>query len=104
MDLEVNIKEEPVCTEETSTTLCDNYKIIPEEVHLKEEPKLEVAVPRETQPSCDIKNEISVDEHTVDQLVACFKEEDKWKNNIKILPGIFLLFQGLIFCSWMTMF
>ncbi|XP_068085583.1 uncharacterized protein [Anabrus simplex] len=98
------IKEEPICFEETSNTSCDNYKIISEEMHLKEEPKSELAVPRETQPSSDIKNEITVDEHKVDQLVTCFKEEDKWKNNIKNLPGIFLIFQGVIISSWMTMF
>ncbi|XP_068085596.1 uncharacterized protein [Anabrus simplex] len=77
MDLEVKIKEEPICYEETSNTPCDNYKIMSEEMHLKEEPKSELAVPKETQPSSDIKNEISVDEHTVGQLVASFKEEDE---------------------------
>ncbi|XP_068085536.1 uncharacterized protein [Anabrus simplex] len=82
MDLEVKVKEEPICFEETSNTSCDNHKIISEEVHLKEEPKSELAVPRETQPSSDIKNEITVDEHTVGQLVACVKEEDTY-----IIPG-----------------
>ncbi|XP_067010671.2 uncharacterized protein [Anabrus simplex] len=106
MDLEVKIKEEPICSEETSNTSCDNYKIIFEEVHLKEEPKSQLAVPGETQPSSNIKNEITVDEHTVGQLVACFKEEDncRWKNDIENLPGIFLIFQDLIISSWMTMF
>ncbi|XP_068086195.1 uncharacterized protein [Anabrus simplex] len=46
-------------------------------MHLKEEPKLELAEPREKQPSTNIKDEICVDEHTVGQLVACFKEEDR---------------------------
>ncbi|XP_068085455.1 uncharacterized protein [Anabrus simplex] len=104
MDFEVKIKEEPICFEETSNTSCDNYNFISEEMHLKGEPKSELAVPRETQPSSNIKNEISVDEHTVGQLVACFKEEDKWKNNFKNLPGIFLIFQGLLISRWMTMF
>ncbi|XP_068085440.1 zinc finger protein 436-like [Anabrus simplex] len=80
MDLEVEIKEEPIYFDETSNTSCDNYKIISEEMLLKEEPKSELAVQRETQPSCDIKNDISVDEHTVDQLVTCFKGEDKFGN------------------------
>ncbi|XP_068085442.1 uncharacterized protein [Anabrus simplex] len=80
MDLEVKIKEEPICLEETSNTSCDNYKLISEEMHLKEEPKSELAVPRETQPSSNIKNEVTVDEHTVGQLVACFKEEDNYGN------------------------
>ncbi|XP_068085585.1 uncharacterized protein [Anabrus simplex] len=79
MDLEVKVKEEPICFEETSNTSCDNYKIISQEMHLKEEPKSDLAVPRETQPSSDVKNEISVDEHPVRQLVACFKEEDKMR-------------------------
>ncbi|XP_068085554.1 gastrula zinc finger protein XlCGF7.1-like [Anabrus simplex] len=86
MDLEVKIKEEPLSFEETSNTSCDNYKIISEEMHLKEEPKSELAVPRETQPSSDIKNEITVDEHTVNQLVACVKEEDKFEN-VALLTG-----------------
>ncbi|XP_068086085.1 uncharacterized protein [Anabrus simplex] len=77
MDLDVKIKEEPVCFEETSTNSCDNYKITSEEIHFKEEPRLELAKPSETQPSMDIKDEICVDEGTVGQLVACFKEEDK---------------------------
>ncbi|XP_068085467.1 uncharacterized protein [Anabrus simplex] len=77
MDLEVKIKEEPACFEETSNTSCDNYKIISGEMHLKEEPRSELAVPRETQPSSNVKNEITVDEHPVGQLVACVKEEDK---------------------------
>ncbi|XP_067010648.2 uncharacterized protein [Anabrus simplex] len=76
MDIEVKIKEEPICFEETSNTSCDIYKIISEEMQLKEQPKSELAVPRETQPTSNIKNEISVDDHAVGQLVACFKEED----------------------------
>ncbi|XP_068085445.1 uncharacterized protein [Anabrus simplex] len=86
MDMEIKIKEEPICFEETSNTSCDNYKIISEEMRLKEEPKSEMAVPRETQPSSDIKNELSVDEHTVDQLVTCFKEEDKF-GNVPLITG-----------------
>ncbi|XP_068085463.1 uncharacterized protein [Anabrus simplex] len=85
MDMEVKIKEEPICFEETSNTSCDNYKIISEEMCLKEEPKSELAVPRETQPSSDIKNEITVDEHTVGQLVACFKEEKF--GNVPLITG-----------------
>ncbi|XP_068085580.1 zinc finger protein 480-like [Anabrus simplex] len=87
MDLEVKIKEETICFGETSNTSCDNYKIISEEMHLREEPKSALAVPRETQPSSDIKNEISVDEHTVGQLVACFKEEDKFGNVALLKEG-----------------
>ncbi|XP_068086126.1 uncharacterized protein [Anabrus simplex] len=84
MDFEVKIKEEPVSFEETSNSSCDNYNIISEEMHLKEEPKSELAEARETQvntfePSTNIKDEICVDEHTVGQLVACFKEEDSLK-------------------------
>ncbi|XP_068085443.1 uncharacterized protein [Anabrus simplex] len=87
MDLEVKIKEEPICFEETPNTSCDNYKIISEEMHLKEEPKSELAVPRETQPSSNVKNEITVDEHTVGQLVACVKEEDKFENVALLTRG-----------------
>ncbi|XP_068085461.1 uncharacterized protein [Anabrus simplex] len=87
MDLEIKVKEEPIFFEETSITSCDNYKIISEEMHLKEEPKSELAVPRETQPSSDIKNEVTVDEHTVGQLVACFKEEDKFVNGALLNGG-----------------
>ncbi|XP_068085477.1 uncharacterized protein [Anabrus simplex] len=86
MDLEVKIKEEPICLEETSNTSCDNYKIIFEEMHLKEEPKSELAVAGETQPTINIKNEVTVDEPPERQLVACFKEEDKF-GNVALLTG-----------------
>ncbi|XP_068086124.1 uncharacterized protein [Anabrus simplex] len=92
MDFEVKIKEEPVSFEETSNSSCDNYNIISEEMHLKEEPKSELAEARETQvntfePSTNIKDEICVDEHTVGQLVACFKEEDRF-GNVALFTGV----------------
>ncbi|XP_068086123.1 zinc finger protein 782-like [Anabrus simplex] len=91
MDLEVKIKEEPVCFEETSNTSFDSYKITAEEMHLKEEPKSELAEPRGTQvnafeASTDIKDEICVEEDTVGQLVTCFKEEDELEN-VALLTG-----------------
>ncbi|XP_068086252.1 uncharacterized protein [Anabrus simplex] len=79
MESEVMIKQEPICFKETSNTSCDNYKIISEEMHLKEEPKSELAEPRETQPSTDIKDEICIDEQTVGQSVDGFKEDDKFE-------------------------
>ncbi|XP_067013289.2 zinc finger protein 22 [Anabrus simplex] len=87
MDLEVSIKEEPICFEETLNTSCDNYKIMSEEVHLKADPKSELAEPRETQPSTDIKDEICIDEGPVGQLVACFKEEDKFAQTALLTGG-----------------
>ncbi|XP_067013308.2 uncharacterized protein [Anabrus simplex] len=86
MEQKVEIKEEPVWLEGTVGTSLENYKITSEEMHLKEEPKSELAEPRETQvnafeASTDIKDEICVDEHTVGQLVTCFKEEDKFHGN-----------------------
>ncbi|XP_068086253.1 zinc finger protein 771-like [Anabrus simplex] len=77
MDQKIEIKKEPVWLEDTAGAYFDNYKITSEEMHLKEEPKSELAEPGETQASIDIKDEICMDEHAVGQLVACFKEEDK---------------------------
>ncbi|XP_067004352.2 zinc finger protein 239-like [Anabrus simplex] len=82
MDLNVKIKEEPICCEETSNASCDNYKVTSEEMHLKEEPKSELGEPRETQLTTGIKDEICVDEHIVCPLVASFKEEDKRESTL----------------------
>ncbi|XP_068082878.1 uncharacterized protein [Anabrus simplex] len=55
----------------------DNYELTSDEMHLKEGTKPVLAEPGQTQPSTDFKEEISIDEPTVGQLVACLKEEDK---------------------------
>ncbi|XP_068085652.1 zinc finger protein 570-like [Anabrus simplex] len=49
-------------------------------VKIKEDPHAAIAELSLQEPSSDIKKEISVDEHAVGQLVACFKEEDKLKS------------------------
>ncbi|XP_068083982.1 zinc finger protein 792 [Anabrus simplex] len=81
MDQKIGIKEEPVWFEGTASASFDNYKITSDGMDFKGEPKSELAEPRETQPSTDIKDEISVDEHTIGQSVECFKEEDNLENH-----------------------
>ncbi|XP_067013089.2 uncharacterized protein [Anabrus simplex] len=74
MELEVKIKEEPICFEETSnSSCCEKGK----KIDVKEEPVQLEGIASTSFPSTNIKDEICVDEHSVGQLVACFKEEDK---------------------------
>ncbi|XP_067004813.1 uncharacterized protein [Anabrus simplex] len=51
MDQKVNIKEEQVWLEEIAST---------------------------SFPSADVKDELIIEEPTLDQLLPCFKEEEKW--------------------------
>ncbi|XP_067013224.2 uncharacterized protein [Anabrus simplex] len=83
MDLEVKIKEEPICFEETSNTLCCEMG---KKIEIKEEPVRLEGTESTSFPSTDVKDEICVDEQTVRQLVACFKEEDKY-GNVALLTG-----------------
>ncbi|XP_067000133.2 uncharacterized protein [Anabrus simplex] len=89
MDLEVVVKKELVWLEETANTSHDslvntaaeNGNIIKVESLTSLTPKEEndAVDPRtdddRTVPSADYKNEIFVNEHSVDQLASCFKEE-----------------------------
>ncbi|XP_068084094.1 gastrula zinc finger protein XlCGF17.1-like [Anabrus simplex] len=72
MDQEIEVKEEPVWLEGTSF---DNCVLTLDEMHLKEETKSELPDPGQTQPTTDVKEEISVDEPTVGEVVVCVKEE-----------------------------
>ncbi|XP_067013550.1 uncharacterized protein [Anabrus simplex] len=76
MDLD-KIKEEPVCFEETSNKSCCEMD---QKIEIKEEPLWHEGMASTSLRSTNIKNEICVDEHTVGQLVASFKEEDKFGN------------------------
>ncbi|XP_067004902.2 uncharacterized protein [Anabrus simplex] len=75
MDSEVEIKEEPVWHEETGNPSCENFELESSLTCLKEEIKPELTEPGPTQPAAIIKDEIIVEEQTVDQLVPCFKKE-----------------------------
>ncbi|XP_068086102.1 uncharacterized protein [Anabrus simplex] len=79
MDSEVKIKEELIGFEETSNTSCCEMG---KKIEIKEEPVRLEGTASTSFPSTDIKDEICVDEQTVGQLVACFKEEDKSLQNI----------------------
>ncbi|XP_067000106.2 oocyte zinc finger protein XlCOF6.1 [Anabrus simplex] len=87
MDHKIGIKDEPVWFEGTAGSSFDNYELTTEETPLKEETKSELAEPGQTQPCAGIKDEICVDEHTVGQLVPCFKEEDNFVNAALLTSG-----------------
>ncbi|XP_068086251.1 uncharacterized protein [Anabrus simplex] len=90
MDLEVKIKEEPICFEETSNTLCCEMG---KEIEIKEEPVWLEGTASTSFPPTDIKNEICVDEQTDGQLVGCFKEED----NARSVEVIYRLYFHTLF-------
>ncbi|XP_068086122.1 uncharacterized protein [Anabrus simplex] len=83
MDLDVKIKDEPICFVETSNNSCCEMD---QKIEIKEEPVWSEGTTSTSFPSTDIKDEICVDEHTVGQLVACFKEEEKFAN-VALLTG-----------------
>ncbi|XP_068084089.1 uncharacterized protein [Anabrus simplex] len=77
MDQKVEIKVETVWLEERA----DNYELLSEETHLKEETKSELAEPGQTQVKtfelfADVKDEIFKEEHTGGQLHASSKDGD----------------------------
>ncbi|XP_068086359.1 uncharacterized protein [Anabrus simplex] len=83
MDLEVNIKEEPVWLEGTTNSSLEDIEHSSEVIPLKEEVKSELTEPEPThedslQLSEDIKKEIFVEQHTDDQLLAYIKEKTKY--------------------------
>ncbi|XP_067015061.2 zinc finger protein OZF [Anabrus simplex] len=86
MDLEVKIKEEPAWLEGITTASVENFEHVSEVIALKEEVKSELAEPGSLQenylePSKDIKEEIFIEEHTDDQLLAYIKEEMKSRSS-----------------------
>ncbi|XP_068086915.1 uncharacterized protein [Anabrus simplex] len=86
MDLEVKIKEEPAWLEGITTASVENFEYVSEVIALKEEVKPELAEPGSLQenylePSKDIKEEIFIEEHTDDQLLAYIKEEMKSRSS-----------------------
>ncbi|XP_067004369.2 zinc finger protein 343-like [Anabrus simplex] len=81
MDENVEVKEEPVSLEGPSYTSFDNYEGAAEIIHMKEETKSEYVEPELMQvdifePLADVKHEIFVEEHPVDQLNPCLDAED----------------------------
>ncbi|XP_068086429.1 uncharacterized protein [Anabrus simplex] len=98
MDLKVCVKSEPVDLEETENYELipeithlkeefkselmelegaqENYELVPEITHLKEEFKSEMAELGQTQPFAEVKNEIIIEEHTNIQMVSCFEEDN----------------------------
>ncbi|XP_067004915.1 uncharacterized protein [Anabrus simplex] len=88
MEEKVEIKEEPVWLEGPSSTSFDNCQHASEIIHMKEETKSEVAEPEPAKvdtfkPLADVKDEIFVEDDTVDQLIPCFKEEDKRRYKLR---------------------
>ncbi|XP_068086709.1 uncharacterized protein [Anabrus simplex] len=82
MDQEVKIKEEPAWLEGTTNASLENIEHVSEMIPLKKEAKSELTEPGPMQensfePSEYIKEEISIEEHTDDQLLPYIKEETK---------------------------
>ncbi|XP_066994801.2 oocyte zinc finger protein XlCOF26 [Anabrus simplex] len=96
MDVEVEIKEEPIWLEETPNTsldLCVNHSADKDNVVKVEPQTLVIPVtenatlhPRAedvmTAPSANVRDEVCIDKRTVDQLVPGFQEE----NNVECVP------------------
>ncbi|XP_067004354.2 gastrula zinc finger protein xLCGF3.1 [Anabrus simplex] len=81
MDLEVEVKEEPVWFEGTADASLENFELVSEMIPLKQEIKLELTEPGPTQentfePSADIKEEIFREQRTVDQVLPHIKVEN----------------------------
>ncbi|XP_068083889.1 zinc finger protein 583-like [Anabrus simplex] len=79
MDMEIEIKEEPVWCEGTANTLLENLELVSEMVSLKQETKSELTEPDPTQEnafetSADIKEETLVEQEKVDLRVPYMKE------------------------------
>ncbi|XP_068086984.1 uncharacterized protein PF3D7_1120000 [Anabrus simplex] len=77
MDLKVEIKEEPICLEEK-----ENFELVSEIRPVKEETKSELTEAWSRQenafePCADNKEEISLGQDSVDELVPRVKEENK---------------------------
>ncbi|XP_068083004.1 zinc finger protein 382 isoform X3 [Anabrus simplex] len=71
----------PLDTEEEPSNF-DSDELLSQKIHLKEEIKSELAEPGQVQvntlePFADVKDEISVEDHTDGQLEPCFKEDNK---------------------------
>ncbi|XP_068086128.1 uncharacterized protein [Anabrus simplex] len=86
MDLEIKIKQESVLLEGTATTSLVNVDLLSEMKPLKQEIKSEVTETGSTQgnafePPAEIKEEIFIEQHPVQQLVPFIKEENKVKNH-----------------------
>ncbi|XP_067000115.2 uncharacterized protein [Anabrus simplex] len=77
MDLEIEIKEEPVWREGTASTSFDSYELSLDEMYVKEEIKSELAEPGQTQHAADIKDEGIPEEQIIAQLLPCIKEENR---------------------------
>ncbi|XP_068086264.1 zinc finger protein 32-like [Anabrus simplex] len=82
MDQEAEIKEEPVWLEDTENASLESFEFLSEMMPLKQETKLEITEPVLTQEkafelSSDIKNEIFIEQETVDPLVPYLKEGNK---------------------------
>ncbi|XP_068083018.1 uncharacterized protein [Anabrus simplex] len=71
MDLEVKIKDEPICFEETLNTSFENFELVPEIVLLKQETKSEL-----TDPGPTPKNAMEVNFELVPEIVL-LKQETK---------------------------
>ncbi|XP_068082992.1 uncharacterized protein [Anabrus simplex] len=83
MDIKVEIKEEPIWLEGATNTSLENFQLVSEMVPLKQETKLELTEPESTQgntfePCADIKEEIFIEQHTIDQLDPPVKGEIKY--------------------------
>ncbi|XP_068083034.1 zinc finger protein 271 isoform X1 [Anabrus simplex] len=81
MDMKIKIKDEPVYIEETASTSYEEDHLLSGMTHLKEECKSELAEPGPTQenivePAANIKDEVITEDHTVDELISYFKEEN----------------------------
>ncbi|XP_068086981.1 uncharacterized protein [Anabrus simplex] len=81
MDLEVEIKEEPVWLEEKDNSSLEKFEFVSEMKPLKQETKSELreSVPTQDnalEPSPDIKEEISIEQNTVDEFVPHIEEEN----------------------------
>ncbi|XP_067004926.2 uncharacterized protein [Anabrus simplex] len=80
MDLVTKIKEEPAWLEGTGNASLENIEHETQIITLKKEAKSELTKPGPAEdcsfePSEDTKEEIFIEEHTVDQLVPYIKEE-----------------------------
>ncbi|XP_068083051.1 uncharacterized protein [Anabrus simplex] len=98
MDQKVNVKEEPVWLEGTTNTSLENFEREWDMISLKPETKSELTEPGPTQEntfesSVDIKEEIVLEQQTVDLLVPYIKEENNcrelyWLSNDLEIEGV----------------
>ncbi|XP_068083998.1 uncharacterized protein [Anabrus simplex] len=83
MDLEIKIKGEPAWLEGIGSASFENIEHVSEMITLKKEVSSELAEPGPIQQnsfehSGDFKEEIFIEQHTVDQLLPYIKEETKY--------------------------